>query len=67
MRTNTIRGALLGILFFGANPGDGPLLGKDQRTPMIVTGVLGALLFGASIWAAGTWENPLFGVVLPGF
>lgn len=53
-------GALLGIMWFGLNPGDGPLFGRDLRKPWIVSAVLGVLLIVGSIWAAGTWTDPLF-------
>ena len=53
-------GALLGILWFGLNPGDGPVFGRDLRKPVVVSVVLGLVLVVGSIWAAGTWPDPVF-------
>jgi len=52
-------GLALGAVYFGMNQGDGPLL-KGVNKQVAVTIGLGVLLFGASLWAASTWPNPIF-------
>jgi hypothetical protein len=41
------------------NQGDGPIL-KGVKEQLAVTIGLAVLLFGASLWAASTWSNPIF-------
>ena len=53
-------GLVIGAMFFGLNPGDGPVFGKDLRIPAAVTALFGVVLFAGSIWAASTWQSPIF-------
>jgi len=53
-------GLLLGVLFFGLNPGDKPVLAGDDKKQIGATAVVGLIFFAAAIWAASTWANPLF-------
>lgn len=53
-------GIALGALYFGTRPGAQPVFGRDQVKPDLVTAAAIALLFVACIWAAGTWQSPLF-------
>jgi membrane associated rhomboid family serine protease len=53
-------GALLGVLWFGMNPGDGPVFGRDQRKPTVITAAVGAALFVGSVVVSGLWESPIF-------
>lgn len=53
-------GLIIGVLFFGLNPGDGPLFGKNRTIPAAVTGLLGVALFVGALWAATTWNSPIF-------
>ncbi len=47
------------VIFFGMNQGDGAIL-KGAKEQLAVTIGLGVLLFGAALWAASTWTNPIF-------
>jgi len=53
-------GVLLGALYFGVNQGDSPPLGGDSKKQIVVTSLVGVLMFAASLWAASTWTSPLF-------
>jgi membrane associated rhomboid family serine protease len=55
-----IAGLALGAVYFGVNPGDGPMLGGSAKKHMAVSVALGVALFAASLWAATTWISPLF-------
>ena len=48
----------LGALYFGLNPGDGPII-KLEKQQIAVTVVLMVVLFGAAVWAASTWTSPI--------
>lgn len=52
-------GLALGAVYFGMNQGDGPIL-KGAKEQIALTVALGVVLFGASLWAASTWSNPIF-------
>ncbi len=52
-------GIALGAVYYGMNQGDGPML-KGAKEQLAVTIGLGVVLFGASLWAASTWTNPIF-------
>lgn len=52
-------GLVLGAIYFGMNQGDGAIL-KGAKEQLAVTIGLGVLLFGAALWAASTWTNPIF-------
>ena len=54
-----IVGLILGAIYFGMNPGEGAMI-PDSKKQMLITGVLGVVLFAAAIFAASTWMNPLF-------
>ena len=54
-----LAGIVLGALFFGVNPGDGPIV-KGRNAQIGVTIGLSIVLFAASLWAATTWVSPLF-------
>ncbi len=54
-----VTGLALGVLFFGVSAGDKSLIADSKSRTSVVIGVA-ALLFGASVWAAGTWQAPLF-------
>lgn len=56
-----LAGLGLGAIYFGVNPGDGPMLGGDEKKHLAISVLIGIVLFVASIWAAGTWQAPLFG------
>lgn len=51
-------GLALGAVYFGLNQGDGPIL-KGVKERLAVTIGTAVLLFGASLWAASTWPNPI--------
>lgn len=53
-------GMALGALYFGTSAGQQPLFGRDQVKPDVATAALIVLLFLGCIWAAGTWQSPLF-------
>lgn len=53
-------GIVLGAMYFGANAGSGPLFGRDQIKPDLVTAAMIVALFLAGLWAATTWSSPLF-------
>lgn len=55
-----LAGLLLGALYYGFNPGDGPLIG-DSKLRLAVTIGAGVVMFGLSFLAATTWMNPIFG------
>lgn len=48
----------LGVLYFGLNPGDGPII-KSEKQQIAITVVLMVALFGAALWASSTWTNPI--------
>ena len=52
-------GLLLGAIFFGMNPGEGPILGAGSKRLVLVVAI-GLVLFGATFAAATTWMSPLF-------
>ncbi len=54
-----LTGFLLGILFYGANFGNKPVI-KGDKAQLAVCGVLGAVLFAAAYFISSTWMNPLF-------
>lgn len=56
-----LAGAVLGIIFFGLNPGDGPLFGRDRTKPVVAALALGVVFVVGSVLAAMTWMSPLFG------
>ncbi len=53
-----LAGILLGIVFFGLNPGDGPMFGRDQRKPLLVTAFLGVVFIVGSVLAATQAVDP---------
>ena len=53
-------GLLLGVLYYGVNAGDGPLI-ADSKVRLGVTVAAGVVMFGLSFLAAMTWMNPIFG------
>lgn len=54
-----IIGALLGVLFFGLNQGDKPIL-KSDKAQVAVSVAIGVALFVGTIFASSTYANPLF-------
>ena len=54
-----IAGLVIGALFFGINPGDGPII-KGRNAQFGAAVGLGIAMFIASLWAATTWMAPLF-------
>lgn len=53
-----IVGLGLGVVFFGLNAGDGPIL-KPEKQQLAVSIALCVGLFGAALWASTTWPNPI--------
>lgn len=49
----------LGVLFFGLNPGDGPIV-KSGNQQLAISIAVAVVLFGAAMWASTTWINPIF-------
>jgi len=54
-----VTGLVLGVIFFGVDHGGSPL-GKNQKVHLGVAAVLGVILFLGGLWAATTWNQPLF-------
>ncbi len=54
-----LAGLLLGVIYFGMNPGDGPLIPESKKR-FLITVSLGVVMFGLCYLAATTWMNPLF-------
>jgi len=52
-----IVGIVLGIMYWGANPGDGALFGKNRTTADIITAVLLVALFVGGLLAATRWAG----------
>lgn len=57
-----IVGLGLGAMYFGMNPGDQPLFGRDRTKPDIATAALVAVLFVASVVIAERAGDAFFGV-----
>jgi membrane associated rhomboid family serine protease len=54
-------GVILGVLFFGLNPGAEPILGSDTKKQVGASILVGIVFFLAALWAASTWMAPVFG------
>ncbi len=54
-----VTGLALGVIFFGLDHRGSPL-GKDRRVHLATAAALGVLLFLGGLWAATTWNQPLF-------
>lgn len=48
----------LGALYFGLNPGDGPIV-KLEKQQIAISAVVAVVLFAAAVWASTTWLNPI--------
>jgi len=58
-------GMVLGILHYGFNPGDKPLI-ADPKARLGATVALALVMFGLSYLAATTWTSPIFQSALNG-